>query len=80
MASAAANTAIVQRLKRMENITVRPSSEDFTARSFDQSRMRTQPAASRRATMPLLALNRKDTGWRIDWQNGPKLPTGQLAA
>src|SRR5882757_3667987 len=33
--------------------------------------MRTQAAASRRATMPLLALNRKDTGWRIDWQIRP---------
>jgi len=21
--------------------------------------------------MPLLAFNRKDTGWRIDWQNSP---------
>jgi hypothetical protein len=21
--------------------------------------------------MPLLALNRKDTGWRIDWQEAP---------
>jgi len=22
--------------------------------------------------MPLLAFNRKDTGWRIDWQQAPK--------
>jgi hypothetical protein len=22
-------------------------------------------------TMPRLAFNRKDTGWRIDWQKGP---------
>src|SRR3954447_14531746 len=39
--------------------------------SCDRSRMRTQAAASRRQTMPLLALNRKDTGWRIDWQIRP---------
>src|SRR4051795_7477980 len=33
--------------------------------------MQTQGAASRSATMPLLALNRKDGGWRIDWQIKP---------
>src|SRR6185369_856991 len=33
--------------------------------------MLTEAAASRAATMPLLALNRKDTGWRIDWQIRP---------
>src|SRR3954466_10732759 len=33
--------------------------------------MQTQAAASRSATMPLLALNRKDRGWRIDWQIKP---------
>src|SRR6476659_7353134 len=33
--------------------------------------MQTQVAASRSATMPLLAFNRKDTGWRIDWQIRP---------
>src|SRR6266850_4081467 len=37
--------------------------------------MRTRPAASRPATMPLLALNRKDTGWRIDWHMACQLPT-----
>src|SRR6267154_1053894 len=29
--------------------------------------MRTQAAASSRVTMPRVAVNRKDTGWRIDW-------------
>src|SRR5713226_1100674 len=38
---------------------------------YGSSRMRTQPAASRQPTMPRLALNRKDTGWSIDWQKGP---------
>src|SRR6478735_6348972 len=33
--------------------------------------MQTQVAESRSATMPLLAFNRKDTGWRIDWQIRP---------
>src|ERR1041385_1281679 len=33
--------------------------------------MQTQTAASRPTTMPLLALNRKDRGWRIDWQIKP---------
>src|SRR6266487_2388977 len=38
--------------------------------------MRTQPAASRQPTMPRLAFNRKDTGWRIDWPgNVPAAPT-----
>src|SRR5919198_2937462 len=36
--------------------------------------MQTQAAASRPATMPLLAINRKDTGWRIDWQIRPLGP------
>jgi hypothetical protein len=35
---------------------------------YGSSRMRAEAAASRSATMPLLAFNRKDTGWRIDWQ------------
>ena len=68
--AATAKAAIVQRLKRMENITVRLA-PGFTAGFTDRSRMRTQPAASSRATMPRLAFNRKDTGWRIDWQQGP---------
>jgi hypothetical protein len=33
--------------------------------------MQTQQAASSHATMPLLAINRKDTGWQIDWQERP---------
>ena len=48
-----------------------PWLQDFTAGSYGSSRMRTQPAASSHVTMPLLAFNRKDTGWRIDWQDGP---------
>ena len=46
--------------------------EGFTARSCDHSRMRTQPAASSRMTMPRLAFNRKDRGWRIDRQATPR--------
>jgi hypothetical protein len=33
--------------------------------------MQTQQAASSHATMPLLTINRKDTGWQIDWQERP---------
>jgi hypothetical protein len=33
--------------------------------------MQTQPAASTSGTMPRLALNRKDMGWRFRWQNRP---------
>src|SRR5664279_4279725 len=36
--------------------------------------MRTQPAASRPRTMPRLAFDRKDTGWRIDWQGTSPWP------
>jgi hypothetical protein len=48
----------------MENITVRLKLQEFT----DQSRMRTEAAASSNETMPRLAFNRKDTRWRIDWR------------
>src|SRR6202035_5494357 len=69
-----ASAAIVERLKRMESITVRLGSRvdgkiyGKISRSYGSSRMRTQPAASQPATMPLLAFNRKDTAWRIEWQ------------
>jgi hypothetical protein len=52
----------------MENITVRLKLQEFT----DQSRMRTEAAASRDETMPRLAFNRKDTAWRLDWQETPR--------
>jgi hypothetical protein len=52
----------------MENITVRLKLQEFT----DQARMRIEAAASSAVTMPRLAFNRKDTGWRIDWQETPK--------
>jgi len=58
----------------MKNITVRLELQEFTAGPYDQSRMRTQLAASSDATMPRLAFNRKDTGSRI---NGDK---GRIAA
>jgi hypothetical protein len=45
----------------MESITVRLGSRIY-GRTCDQTRMQTQSAASSGATMPLLAINRKDTG------------------
>jgi hypothetical protein len=41
-----ASAAIVQRLKRMEFITVRLRLQELTARPYLQSRMRTRTAAS----------------------------------
>src|SRR5579864_807741 len=55
--AATVRAAIVQRLKRVEIITVR-----LAPGFYGSSRMRTEAAASRSATMPLLAFNRKDSG------------------
>src|SRR5260370_37582533 len=38
--------------------------------------MRTHQAASRFRTMPRLAFNRKDTGWRIDWHTASPMAAG----
>jgi hypothetical protein len=62
----AATTASSERLKRMENITVRLA-PGFT----DSLGCATEPAASSRLTMPRLAFNRKDTsGELISGQKG----------
>jgi hypothetical protein len=52
----------------MESITVRLG---FTSGSCDQTRMQTQSAASSAATLPLLAINRKDTGANRRGGTGP---------
>jgi hypothetical protein len=46
----------------MENIRVRLGFSGIYGSIYNRFSMRTQRAASSRATMPRLALNRKDTG------------------
>jgi hypothetical protein len=61
----------------MENIRVRLGFSGIYGSIYNRFSMRTQRAASSRATMPRLALNRKDTGGysigsKARWP--PKLP------
>src|SRR4051794_26236620 len=56
---AEASAAIIKRLKRMGNITIRLA-PDMPRRFTDSLGCATEPAASSRGTMPRLAFHRKD--------------------